>query len=103
MSNQEISQKILSLVKSGMPLEAALDEVLGTGTFKRIAGELYDTIKSEDSWVPACGGAEVPFVSRSGRKLLYCWNRATGKHAYLDCSTDIILTDEEARLAMQMS
>lgn len=60
-------------------------------------------IKAEQgNWVPACGGTEVPFTTRSGRRLLYCWQPSTGKHAYLDCSTDLILTDDEAALCMGM-
>jgi hypothetical protein len=55
---------------------------------------------NRDSWVPACGGTEVPFPTRSGRTLLYCWNAATGQHAYLDVGTDLILSDEEAWLAL---
>lgn len=57
-------------------------------------------LTSADQWTPACGGTETPFVTRSGKRVLYCWNRATGKHAYLDCGTDIIMTDEEARAAL---
>jgi hypothetical protein len=53
-------------------------------------------------WVPACGGTERPFPSRSGKTLLYCWQPSTGRHAYLDCGTDIILTQEEADLALQL-
>lgn len=52
---------------------------------------------SQGPWLPACGGTEVPFVSRSGRRLLYVWQPSTGKHAYLDLQTDIILSDEESR------
>jgi hypothetical protein len=55
----------------------------------------------QGNWVPASNGTEKPFLSRSGRKLLYCWQQSTGKHAYLDCDTDIILTDEEARNYLQ--
>jgi hypothetical protein len=51
-------------------------------------------------WVPACGGTETPFKSRSGKVLLYCWQPSTGRHAYLDCGTDIILSDEEAKAAL---
>jgi hypothetical protein len=46
--------------------------------------------------VPASGGTEAPFLARSGATLLYCWQPRSGKHAYLDCGTDLILTDEEA-------
>lgn len=54
----------------------------------------------QGNWVPACGGTETPFRSRSGRTLLYCWQPSTGRHAYLDVGTDMFLTDEEARLAL---
>ena len=49
-----------------------------------------------DNWFPACGGTEVPFVSRSGRRLLYCWQPSSGRHAYLDLDSDLILSDEVA-------
>lgn len=69
---------------------------------KPVAGidNLADRQKKSDHWVPASGGTEVPFMTRNRRKLLYCWNTHTGEHAYLDCDTDLILTDEEARLAL---
>lgn len=49
-----------------------------------------------DRWVPANGGSETPVRYRSGKTLLYVFNFATGKHAFLDCGNDTILTDEEA-------
>jgi len=55
---------------------------------------------AQGNWYPANGGTEEPFTSRSGRRLLYCWQPSTGRHAYLDMGTDIILTDEEAQLAL---
>lgn len=59
--------------------------------------------RAEDGpWFPACGGTETPFLSRSGKRLLYCWQPSTGNHAYLDCGSDIILTPEEAAQAMQL-
>jgi hypothetical protein len=54
----------------------------------------------QGAWVPACAGSEKPFYTRTRRKLLYCWQPSTGKHAYLDCMTDIILTDDEAATAL---
>ena len=54
----------------------------------------------QDQWVPACGGTEVPFDTRTGRRLQYLWNPATGAHAYIDCRTDIILSNEEAQVAL---
>lgn len=56
--------------------------------------------KTQGNWYPANGGTEEPFVTRTRRRLLYCWQPSTGDHAYLDLDTDLILTDEEARLAL---
>lgn len=54
----------------------------------------------QGDWVPANGGTETPFMTRNRRRLLYCWQPSTGRHAYLDCHTDIILSDEDAQLAL---
>jgi hypothetical protein len=54
----------------------------------------------KNAWVPANGGTETEFVSRSGRRLLYCYNSALARHAYLDLSSDIILADDEAIVAL---
>lgn len=43
--NAAISAKILALVTSGKSLREALDETLGSGTFERIAGEVYDGLR----------------------------------------------------------
>lgn len=63
-----------------------------------VAEELDARMKAAEqgNWVPACGGTEVPFNTRTGRRLLYCWQPSTGRHAYLDLATDYFLTDEEA-------
>lgn len=53
-----------------------------------------------DHWVPANGGTETPFVSRSGLRLLWCYNPREKRHAFLDLSCDIILSDEEAMHAL---
>jgi hypothetical protein len=63
--------------------------------------EMEKKIK-EDSWIPACGGTEVPFKSRSGKRLQYVWQPSTGHHAYLDVDSDIILSDEEAQAALAL-
>lgn len=52
--------------------------------------------RNNGNWVPACNRTEVPFFTRSGRKLLYVYQPSSGKHAYLDTGMDRILTDEEA-------
>lgn len=58
---------------------------------------------AQGDWVPASNGTEKPFMSRSGKMLLYVWQPRTGNHAYLDLGSDIILTDEEAAAALQLS
>ena len=56
----------------------------------------------QGNWEIACGGLETPFMSRAGHRLLYIWQPSTGRHAYLNCDTDIILTDEEAEKSLQL-
>lgn len=65
-----------------------------------VAETLELLARREPKWIPANGGTETPFTTRSGRRLLYVWDTRSGRHAYLDCQTDIVLTDEEARLAL---
>ncbi len=52
-------------------------------------------------WVPASGGTEEPYKTRSGIRVLYCWHTGTGEHAWLNADTDIIMTPEEADAAHQ--
>ena len=59
-----------------------------------------DATAAPDDWVPACGGTEQPFKSRSGQTLLYMWNRSSGTHAYYDVERDVFLTQEEASRAL---
>jgi hypothetical protein len=49
-----------------------------------------------DAWVPACGGHEVPAVIGHVR-VLYCWNAATGEHAYINLDTDLICDEHDLR------
>ena len=58
--------------------------------------EARDKKQAQGNWYPACNGTETPFFTRTGYRLLYCWQPSTGKHAYLNCDTDTILTDDEA-------
>ena len=50
-----------------------------------------------DRWVPACGGKERPFITRNGRRVLYCFNPRSERHAYINLDTDTPLSDEELR------
>lgn len=71
--------------------------------FKSFTKQFEMAIQSmADQWVPACGGLETPFRSRSGVRLLYCYNPRLHKHAYLNCDTDIIMSDAEAQACLQM-
>jgi hypothetical protein len=56
---------------------------------------------NKDEWVAACGGIEMPFKTRSGRILHYVYNPFLRKHAYLDATTDIILSDQEAEAFLE--
>lgn len=60
------------------------------------------TRKAEQgTWVPAAGGTEEPFRTRTGARLLYCYQPSTGRHAYLNMDTDLILSEDEARNLLQ--
>lgn len=59
-----------------------------------------DKRREQGNWFPACGGTEVPFTTRTGMRLLYVWQPSTGRHAYLNLDTDIILSDDEAQAAL---
>jgi hypothetical protein len=62
--------------------------------------DLRDYKATQGQWLPASGGTEQPFWTRNRRRLQYVYQPSTGRHAYLDLQTDIILDDEEARLAL---
>jgi hypothetical protein len=69
----------------------------------KTVAEILDERKAkaeQGNWIPACGGTETPFYTRTGRRLLYCWQPSTGRHAYLDLGTDLILDDQEAWIAL---
>ena len=61
--------------------------------------EAIQYARTNDDWFPACDGTETPFLSRSGIRMLYCWQPSTGRLAYLNCETDMLMTDEEANIA----
>ena len=43
-----------------------------------------------DQWVPACGGGEKPYRTRTSRWVLYVYNPRRMEHGYLDMRTDIV-------------
>lgn len=46
-ADMKISARILVLVQTGMPLPAAVDAVLGVGTYAKLAGDVYDALKAK--------------------------------------------------------
>ena len=62
-----------------------------------------DRRAADGPWIPASHGTERAFWTRTGRHLLYCWQPTTGRHAYLDLGTDLILSDEEGEQALGLS
>ena len=55
-----------------------------------------------DAYLPACGGTETPFRSRSGIMMLYTYHPESGKHCYVNTQTDMPMTDAEAADAMML-
>jgi hypothetical protein len=45
-----------------------------------------------DTWVPACGGQEVPFTFE-GTRWLYVWNPGRAEHGYLNLDNDRVYPD----------
>jgi hypothetical protein len=46
--NAAISRMILAKQAQGMSVRDAIDAVLGAGTYDRIAGEVYDALRSRN-------------------------------------------------------
>lgn len=95
LTEQELTDQ-LALV------DEILAEVIAEEAEPTVAEQLdaLDARAKQGPWTPACGGTEVPFMTRNGFRLLYCFQASTGRHAYLNCETDIILTNEEAEHAL---
>lgn len=43
--NEKISKAILEEVAKGKSIDAAIDAILGAGTFAKIASDLYDALR----------------------------------------------------------
>lgn len=71
-----------------------------TGSASPLLVGTCNDLFQDHNWHPACGGTEEPFTTRTGKRLLYVWQPSTNRHAYLDLETDLILSDEEARRAL---
>lgn len=79
------------------------DEKQPTRALRPDVGELtcYERIRravekaNNGPWLPACCGTEEPMTTRTGARVLYCWQPSTGRHAYLDLDTDLIIEDTD--------
>lgn len=47
--NAKISAAILTKIAQGMTTREAVDAVLGEGTFKKLAGDLYDALRAKNA------------------------------------------------------
>ena len=67
--------------------------------------EEFDSLcrQRADVYIPACGGTETPFTSRSGKRLLYVFHPASGNHGYINVDTDMLLTADEVMEALQLT
>jgi len=91
-----------SLINAAKKAFLSITEAEAQGRDRSIP-ELIKAKQDKDAngdWIPASGGTEKEFKSRSGKRLLYCYQPSTGRHAYLDLGTDMILSDEEANSAL---
>lgn len=61
-----------------------------------------DEKRKQGNWYPAANGTETAFKTRSGVTLLYCYQPSTGNHAYLNCETDLILSEEESQSLLSL-
>jgi hypothetical protein len=46
--NAKISEAIVTLIANGIGTEQAIDTVLGEGTYKRIAGEIWTAMREAE-------------------------------------------------------
>lgn len=58
-------------------------------------GRRHKKDPEQGNWYPASGGTEEPFTVK-GYRLLYVYQPSTGRHAYLNLDTDMILSEKEA-------
>jgi len=64
-----------------------------------VANVPYEQARDQnlDVWVPACGGTEQPFRTRTGKRLLYCFNFKQNRSAYVDLDNGVVLDCKAAR------
>ena len=55
------------------------------------AAQMCAMVGTQPTLVPANGGTEQPFTTRSGRRVLYVYDCEQRTHLYLDLGTDTLL------------
>lgn len=66
-------------------------------TFKQ-AMDTAEKRRAQSYWLPASGGTEKPFTTKTGHRVQYMWQPLTGKHAYLNLDNDVFIKDEDLNL-----
>lgn len=51
--------------------------------------------RAQSYWLPASGGTEKPFTTKTGHRVQYMCQILTGKHAYLNLDNDLFIADED--------
>lgn len=59
-------------------------------------GRVSGRNRRDGQWVPAAGRTEPVFTASSGKRMQYMFQPSTGRHAYLDVDSDVIMDDEDA-------
>jgi len=94
INENEMSALMLDVESKYNDFYNRLTETLDTSS---TVAEFNKAIRTKaNAWVAASGGTETPFTTKNGRKILYCYNPAEDKHAYVDLDADIVLSDEDA-------
>jgi len=54
-------------------------------------------MKATGEWYAANGGAELPYLTREGARVLYVFNYGTREHGYLNLDNDLVYKDENLK------
>jgi hypothetical protein len=74
--NAKISGMIMARVQSGETLSAAIDAILGSGTFDRVTGEAWETLRKQEAaqQEPVAFKAGVSYFCRSACDSECIWH-----------------------------
>lgn len=77
--NAKISAMILTRLAAGQSLAASMDAVLGAGTFAKVAGDVYDSLREAPPAEVAAEAAAAPEVVKFVPGVTY-YTRSIGDH-----------------------